>query len=137
MKTQVPFVFSLALMVIGLGLALYTFKQISLGKGSLNWPAVPATIDSSEVKATERVGEKKRVYTTYSADIAFHFTVSGKEFTSNMAMIDQPPKTFAADAQALVQKYPAGSTAMAHYNPQNPTEAVLETSVATSTYVAF
>ncbi|MDB6034040.1 MAG: hypothetical protein JWM16_4378 [Verrucomicrobiales bacterium] len=137
MKTQVPLVFSLALMVIGLGLALYSFKQISLGKGSLNWPAVPATVVSSAVKATERVGEKKRVYTTYSADIAFHFTVDGKEFTSNLAMVDQPPKTFATDAQALVQRYPAGSTTMAHYNPQNPSEAVLETGVAKSTYVAF
>jgi hypothetical protein len=137
MKTQVPFAFSLALMVIGLGSALYSFKQISLAKGSLNWPAVPATVVSSEVKATERVGEKKRVYTTYSANIAFRFTLNGKEFNSNMVMVDQPPKTFATDAQALVQKYPAGSSAMAHYNPQNPTEAVLETGVARSTYVAF
>jgi hypothetical protein len=137
MKTQVPVVFSLALMIIGLGVALYSFKQISLARGSYNWPSVPAKIVSSEVKATQREAEKKRVYTTYSADIAFQYTVNGKEFTSNLAMIDQPPKTFSTDAQTLVQKYPPGSTVMAHYNPQNPNQAILEMGVARSTYVAF
>ena len=137
MKTQVPFVFSFAVMVIGLGVALYSFKQINLARGSHNWPGVPAKIISSEVKATQREAEKKRVYTTLSADIAFQYTVNGKEFTSNLTMIDQPPKTFSTDAQTLVQKYPAGSTVLAHYNPQNPSQALLETGVSRSTYVAF
>jgi hypothetical protein len=137
MKTQVPFIFSFALMVIGLGVALYSYKQMSLGKGSLTWPAVPAKIVSSDVKTTQREAEKKRVYTAYTADITFHYSVNGKEFNSNLAMVDQPPKTFGPDARALVQKYPVGSTAVAHYNPQNPSQAVLEVGVGKSTYLAF
>src|SRR3954465_202629 len=117
MKPQVAMFFAFVIMALGLGLALSTFKKISLSRASLNWPSVPARIISSEVKATERTGEKKRLYTTYRADISFVYTVNGKEYSSRQPSIDQPEKTFATDAKALVAKYPAGKSASARYNP--------------------
>jgi|1185.fasta_scaffold240934_2 hypothetical protein len=137
MKRQVALFFAFILMALGLALALHSLKKINLARASLNWPSVPARIISSEVKATTRTGEKKRVYTTYRADISFVYTVNGKEFNSHEPSIDQPEKTFATDAKALVAKYPAGKSATARYNPADVFEAVLEPGPAASSYVAF
>jgi hypothetical protein len=137
MRTQVPLVFSLAIMVIGLCVALYSYKQISLARGSINWRTVPAEILSSKVKVSQQEAEKKRTYTVYSANISFRYTVNGQEFTSNHAMVDQPAKTFSRDAEALVAKFPPGKTVMAHYDPANPSYAILETGASKSSYIAF
>lgn len=132
-----PLVFSLAIMVIGLGLALYSYNQIILAKGSANWRTVPAEVISSKVKSTQREGEKKRTYTTYSADISYRYKVNGQEFTSSQVMIEQPPKTFSADAEKLVQQFPPGQTVVAHYDPLNPSQAILISGAKTSIYIAF
>lgn len=137
MRTQVPLVFSLAMMVIGLGVALYSYKQINLAKGSANWRSVPAEVVSSKVKATQREGEKKRTYTTYTADISYRYKVNGQEFTSNQVMVEQPAKTFSEDAEELVQQFPPGRTVVAHYDPLNPSQAILLTGAKTSIYIAF
>jgi hypothetical protein len=137
MKPQVAMFLAFVIMAMGLGLALSTFKKINLARASLHWPSVPARIISSQVKATERTGEKKRVYRTYRADISFVYTVNGKEYNGRQPSIDQPEKTFATDAKALVAKYPAGKSVTARYNPADVFEAVLEPGTASASYVAF
>jgi hypothetical protein len=137
MKTPVALFFAFVVMSFGLGLALYSYKSINLARASLRWPSVPARIVSSEVKATERTGEKKHVYTTYRADISFVYTLNGKEYTGHQPSIDQPEKSFATDAKALVARYPAGKSVTARYNPSDIFEAILEPGPATSSYVAF
>jgi hypothetical protein len=129
-KNHIALLFAFMVMALGLGTALYSYKKINLARASLSWPQIPARIISSEVKATERTAERKRAYTTYRADIAFSYKINGTEFTSHQAVIDQPEKTFAADAKALVARFPAGKSVMAHYNPANNFEAVLESGIS-------
>lgn len=134
---NVPLIFALVFVILGLVVSLISYRRLSVGRASTNWPSVPGQIISSEVKTIEHVAERKRAYVTYRAEISFGYDVNGRHWVSSQPLIDQPEKTYAAEARALVAKYPAGAGVRVYYDPANPSLSVLERGALPSTYVAF
>ena len=85
-----------------------------------NWPAVPCTIISSEVRTSR--GNKG---STYSVNILYSYSFKGREYKSNdYAFIGASSSGYDSKA-AIVARFPPGSTTVCYINPSDPIQAVL------------
>lgn len=94
---------------------------------SVNWPHAEGVILSSAVEQHHTSGRRglrtywvPRISYRYKVDNVFHNAtkVSFISLTSS-----------SADAQAMVDRYPAGKSVAVFYSPTNPDDAVLETGI--------
>lgn len=97
--------------------ALYkAWKNVQVAKASVNWPTTTARITAS---GTRKVAFRRQ------PQVAYTYTVNGKQFTSQRVSFAGGYKPKEVDP--VVARYPAGSEVVAAYDPQNPAEATLET----------
>jgi hypothetical protein len=97
-----------------------------IGTASQDWPTAPATFVAGTVKHT---GSASRPQTpSFKVAIRYTYLVNGTaHFSNEISAVARGFRT-RADAQAFVDGYPK-SKLVAHYNPANPSEAVLEPGV--------
>jgi hypothetical protein len=62
---------------------------------------------------------------TYSPAVTYEYDVDGTHYTSNNVLIEESSTSDYSRAQDIVNKYRAGQTCEAFYNPQNPQDAFL------------
>jgi len=89
------------------------------------WPAVTGTIVTSEVStATTRTGRVVRSEPV--ADIQYAFSVDGKDYRGvhlrPLPMLHMKPE---GTPDELVARYPAGRSVQVHYDPRDPSAAIL------------
>jgi len=83
------------------------------------WPSTMGTVMMSRVE-TRSSGDG---YTDYPV-VQYSYQVSGQAY-QNMKLAPGP-EVGGSGAGKVVAKYPAGAQVMVFYNPQNPSDAVLE-----------
>lgn len=115
-----------------LGLAFVVWISVTKhrGQGEANWPRVEGQVTSARVVALERETPEGMVR-AYTPVIHYAYSIRGVAYESqqrnvspdNTATFQAPEK-----AQAVVDKYPSGSSVRVFYNPANPKQAVLEVS---------
>jgi hypothetical protein len=87
---------------------------------------------ASEVKEHVRHDSDNQTQFSYEPAVEYNYAVGGQTYTSRR--IAYGANSFGRDqAQKMIERYPVGSVVTAHYDPANPTEAVLETQAAGST----
>ena len=101
-----------------IGVGLFALQRRS---ASRSWPQVPATIEESEVRP-ELFSETRM----YKPLVRYRYAAPGGTFTGrNLAttgrLYAKPER-----AQKIVDRYPVGTTVMARYNPDDPSEALVE-----------
>jgi hypothetical protein len=101
----------------GVGLLLLAFggwvgnRQYTILK---HWPTVNALVTRSQVTHHESTSQNSRT-TMYQAEIEFHYTVNGKEYTTPSA---SPYSTSSyAEMKRKVDAYAPGTTYSIRYNP--------------------
>jgi hypothetical protein len=102
-----------------IGVALFYFlsgQPLYLYLASQSWNEVPCQIVSSEV------GDHGD---TYSVDITYTYEAGGQVHTSSRYNFFVGSTSGVASKQAIVDRYPAGSSAVCFVNPKNADEAVL------------
>ena len=118
----------------GIGILLIVLHQKNKKKAekSLSWPETGGTVIKSEVVTGESVfssdddGESQPMY---SAEINYTYQVDDMLYTSNRisfagkASYSRPDK-----AEAILERYPEGSSVTVFYNPDQHDLAVLERS---------
>jgi len=95
------------------------------------WPAAPATIEKSGVRAFEELERRDngpdRWRTVYRADIVYGYEVGGVRYTGDMvAGGTRISSNIEAVARKAAARYPAGMKLDIRYNPDNPAESVLK-----------
>jgi hypothetical protein len=118
-KSIIPvFVFFLTLL-----LAWFIYSAIGLTKGlsTLGWPETQGKVISCEVK---RVPSSKGP-SKFQPVISYSYSVNSVEYTSNRYSSTMA-RGSSQWAKEVIGKHPKNSSIQVYYNPNNPTESVLD-----------
>jgi len=98
------------------------------------WPQVPCTINESFVES-----HSSSDGTTYSVEIRFTYEWDGKTYHGENYTFGDISSSGKASKEAIVRRYPKGSTSTCFVNPEDPYEAVITTDVGMMPYgiIAF
>ncbi|AZO76491.1 MULTISPECIES: DUF3592 domain-containing protein [unclassified Bosea (in: a-proteobacteria)] len=95
------------------------------------WPVTQGEIVSSAVEQ-RRSTENGRTSKTYLPVIEFAYTVAGNRLHSRQVKLGLEVSGSESFAQTLVDRYPAGAPVDVHYDPQDPSNAALESPTETN-----
>lgn len=119
-----------SLLVIGiLGLVLIILNAVFLGviffmrrkmAAVSQWPSTMGTVMMSTI---EQRSSSEGGYTDYPV-VQYSYQVSGQSYQSYK--LAPGPEVGGTGTRKVVARYPAGAQVMVFYNPQNPSDAVLE-----------
>lgn len=109
---RVPFV------LLGAFFVVFGFHLRRMNAKALSWPSVEGTVTRSAVVADAR-GEG------VSAEIRYSYMVDGATFCSGQFSFGVRQNSPEGE-QGLVDAYPVGRRVVVHYDPGNPSLAVIE-----------
>lgn len=88
------------------------------------WPRAQGTIVTSRVRVY-----RDRSLTWYQLEISYRYVVAGRPRRATCIRLGYDSRELvAANAQAILERYPAGTAVTVYYNPRRPWEAALEPS---------
>ena len=104
---------------IFLGIIFFTRRKVSQ---AASWPSTLGTVTSSriEMRSSSEGGSTPYPVVNYS------YQVMGQSYPGNKVM--PGPDIGGSGARKVVERYPAGAQVMVYYNPEKPSEALLERS---------
>lgn len=127
-----------AFMVAGLVMLMIGGILLSKALDSADWPTAPGRIIASEVGSRRELRDSSsgsRSVTMYYADIRYSYSVEGADYTSERVSFGEPDSNTSGPARSIVKAYPAGKEVLVHYNPDKPTEAVLQAGAKWTAYL--
>lgn len=119
-----------ALGAFGAAIALFALafhRRASLAK---KWPVVRGKIKTSGLEEFRAAPEEGRSHgaTKFQLQVAYSYRYNNIDYTSSQASYDgQVTSTSRRMIERLAKKYPNGKVVGVHVNPENPSQAVLET----------
>jgi len=105
-------------------------RQVAEASG---WPQTAGHIVSSKVEHyRQRVGGARTgsLVTFYEAVVEYDYSVSGRTYHSTRLSFGGKTAGSQQSAEAAAARYPEGSQVMVHYDPKNPSSAVLDVRIA-------
>jgi hypothetical protein len=96
-------------------------------RASLTWPSVQGRVIESRVVESRSTDSDGDTTTTYRPYIKYEYQVIGTTFTSDKLAVGPAVSTSNyRKSEEKVNRMPVGSTVTVYYNPDDPTDAVLE-----------
>jgi hypothetical protein len=126
----IPIILGGIFAVLGIGLLAFGLRERKKAKETERWPIVDGKIIVSRMDQqtrTERDEGHTQTRTVYSPIVEYTYDIGGKTYHGNRIF---PGSTLSYDlgtAQGIVNRYQPESTVKIHYDPSDPTKAVLET----------
>lgn len=117
------------LAALGAGVALLVSSERSKKKAGLsqNWPAVPGIVIVSEVRESHSTDEDGHTSTSYYPHVEYSYTANGISYTGKQISFGGVlGRSNPSAAQDVVARYPLNAPVTVYYNPEKPSEAVLE-----------
>ncbi|HYE42749.1 MAG TPA: DUF3592 domain-containing protein [Caulobacteraceae bacterium] len=106
---------------------IFHLRSRAKAKSSAAWPTAAGAVVACDLVhkvETDAEGESEDVW---YAKPTYSYAVGGRTLTGSRVAFGAPERFLAEkQAQAIVARYPAGSAVQVRYNPQNPSECVLE-----------
>ena len=130
-------ILTLAMFVAGIFLMSWGGYEMKGASESLDWPETPGSITSSHVSKETSRDSEQRLRTTYYPNVAYQYQIAGRGYTGTRINFGGRTGGMEWVAQRTVDRYPTGKTIIVHYNPQEPTYAVLEAGIAWSSIFLF
>lgn len=115
--------------VVGVALLVAGLRDVWRAARSRRWPTAPGKVISAEElqrerKLPEEAGGGTRIH--YEAHVHYEYTVGRVLIGSTVLSMGPSESSSEARAQAILARYPPGKVLQVSYNPQDPTESVLE-----------
>jgi hypothetical protein len=125
---------AVACLAVGMVLTfMYGLPMYRRAEASLNWPTTSGTVETSEVTSSFTKGKTK-----YSPSVSYSYDVNGMRQTSNSIWASGgDSSTVKSVHQAVVDKYPVGSTVKVFYDPEDPAYAILEPGITSTNYIVL
>ncbi|MCP3168789.1 DUF3592 domain-containing protein [Myxococcus qinghaiensis] len=102
-------------------------KDVLRALHSRRWPTVPGTVLSAEeVEHRLPVPGQTEPRVHYEARVQYEYSVGRVLVGTATLRVDPAARTNPDDAQATLRRYPPGQAVRVAYNPEDPTDAVLE-----------
>ena len=116
--------------VLGVILLVIGRRDQARARKAEAWPTLNGMISSSRIdKQTRTDRSQGRTYTrtTYAPVVEYTYEVGGRTFQGNKIFPGANMSFDLGTAQGIINRYQAGQPATVHYDPADPTQAVLET----------
>ena len=126
----IPFCLGGIFFLLGLGLAIFGFVQRKKAKSTESWPTVSGSIISSQLdqkSSTDFDAEYTSTSTSYTPMVEFSYEIDGRTYRGNRVFPGTSMSYDHGTAKSIVNRYQPGATVSVHYDPADPTQAVLET----------
>jgi uncharacterized protein DUF3592 len=111
--------FFVVLNVIFLGILFFMRRRMAAVS---QWPSTMGTVHASYLERRHSSGDSGS--TNYPV-VQYSYQISGQPYQGTK--LAPGPEVGGTGAGKVVARYPAGAQVMVFYNPQNPSDAVLET----------
>lgn len=119
--------FVLALVGLGIFLVIQGVRGQHKASESQAWPSVVGMIAESEVRQSRSTDDEGRVDVAYYPRVVYDYSVAGQSYEAHRITFGAiKPTKQASIAQKALERYPVGSQVTVVYNPEKPSEAVLE-----------
>ena len=115
-----PLVFGLVSIGAGVFFLVMAMRSRQLVGPAQQWQAVPARVIRTAVE--QRPGPNGRTF--YEPVVEYEYSVLDAPYRGQRVALGETRYT-RAQAEALVARYPSGSSSTVYYNPGSPAEAVL------------
>jgi len=120
-------IFVLALLVLGIYLVVFSLRSKKKAEESQNWPNTPGTVTLAEVKRSVNRDEDGNESYDYFPKVGYTYQVGGETLTGNRLsfggiLAQKNP----ASVQKILERYPVGGQVTVYFDPNKPSEAVLE-----------
>ena len=120
----VIWIFGIILFLVGLIMVISALVNSQKAKAAESWPVIPGTIIRSGVK--EYINRSNGITSrSYEPVVFYQYSNMGKMYEGKRLGIGAT-RVKNEEAQAITDKYLAGTPVNVHYNPNKPEEAVLE-----------
>ena len=118
----------------GAGFTGIGIHGLASGFQSRSWPSTESRIKQSKVeRRTHRSGVDRT--TAYFAVVTYEFTVHGASYMGDRVSSSDVGRD-SKFAERIVDRYPKGSITKVYYNPENPSECLLEPGVQGKAFIA-
>ena len=125
--------FSFVFLIIGVSLVLINFFARKKAQESIGWPATNGEITHAGVRRESSVDADGDTSYSYYPDVQYRFRAAGQEFVGDKITFGmRTGYGRSSKAQEIANRYPVGSRVQVYYNPQKPSEAVLDRSAKNS-----
>lgn len=115
-------VFGIALTLGSAVIALRASDRLGRYRRQRTWPKAPATIlESSVAENTDSDG------TSYSANFVYRYVVAGKRYESDQHSQGGAYPVTRDTVEAVLRRFPVGSVSEVSVNPDEPSDAILDT----------
>jgi hypothetical protein len=122
-------IFPWGFILMGAIVFIFGVRNFTRARESASWPTVEGRVAHSEM--TLGSGDESSVY---HASVLYNYKLSGVSYSSDRIGFGDFDSSDSSHAQAIVNRYPVGTSVQVHYNPQTPNLSVLETGVNGATY---
>lgn len=112
--------------LVGVVFAIIGFVSRRRAALSQSWPTVSGEVLTSTIVQHHSTDSDGSSSTSFEPLVEYRYTVIGSEMIGKKIAFGANQFDFGT-AQRIIGRYPTGSAVQVHYNPDKPTEAVLET----------
>ena len=123
------------LLIIGGVLLIKFVRDIMMGQKSRSWPVASGTVIQSVMETHHDTDDDGSTSTTYGVKVHYTYSVGGREYESWRRTFSEVRTNSMRRTQEILGRYPQGANVEVYYDPADPSSAVLETGVGTSSYV--
>ena len=128
----VPLCFGGFFFLAGAILLFFAIRTRRKSSASMAWPSTTGQISTASVRQNSATDEDGHVNFTYSPIVEYDFPVNGQAFKGRRINYGITASPTREAAQKEVDRFPIGRQVTVFYNPEKPSEAVLEKKVVTS-----
>ena len=122
----IPLIF----IIIGVVLLIPYFRSLAKMRASQAWSTVQGTVVESRVGRSASTDSEGEVSYSYYPEIRYQYQVMGNEYQGDKISFSPKISSIRSWAERVIAKYPTGANVTIYYQPDNPSNAVLERSVS-------
>jgi len=117
-------------LAVGLALLLVGINQGKKAKAAEAWPTVPGVMLSSGLKENRSYdSETHRTSVTYEPQVQYQYSLMGQTYQGDHLAFGKAGYGYNT-ASKKIAPYAQGANVVVHYDPADPSKAVLETKAA-------
>ncbi len=125
-----PIVFAGLFGLIGIVLLISARNEQQKAKATEQWPTVAGSVLSAHIDQQRRVSRNQghtHTHISYKPVVEYTYEVNGQAYQGNRVAPGSGMSYDYATAQGMLSRYQPGQQATVHYDPVDPSQAVLET----------
>jgi Protein of unknown function (DUF3592) len=130
----VTMIIGIIIVLVGFYFVAYQIPAVTSGLQSQSWKVTTATVLSSRWLTHHPTGDEyNQTYEgkgyMHTPEIAYSYSVKGRKFSANRYQFGDTGRRSVNEIRGVVARYPVGRTVRVTYNPNDPSQSVLEPGV--------